>query len=195
LSNTKSNKELVEQLQNNDQVAFYVIYERYFKKLYGFVLRYIKVEADADEIVQEVFVKIWESRHKIQNYDSFESFLFTVAYNSTISLLRKRASEKRYLEHLFAIQEINHAPTVIEEMHYSELIENVRSLINELSPRQREIFLLSREEGLSHDQIAQKLGISVNTVKKHVSNVLEFLRTRMDKSLIINLLFVTLFFS
>ena len=100
MKNSKSNKELLLLLQKGDRVAFYNIYERYCKRLYGFVLRYIKVEADADEIVQEVFVKIWEARGKIDVYSSFESFLFTIAYNATISLLRKRANEKKYLEHL-----------------------------------------------------------------------------------------------
>ncbi|MDX8338685.1 RNA polymerase sigma-70 factor [Draconibacterium sp. IB214405] len=195
MSNTKPNKELIEQLCKDDQVAFYIIYERYFKKLYGFVYRYLKTEDDTDEIVQEVFVKIWESRHKIQKFESFESFLFTVAYNTTISLLRKRASEQKHIEHLFSIQEINQAPTVIDEIHYSELNAKVRSLMNELSERQREIFILSRDEGLSHEQIAQQLGISVNTVKKHVSNALEFLRTRMSNSLTMSTLFITLFFS
>ncbi|WP_167615602.1 RNA polymerase sigma factor [Maribellus sediminis] len=195
MSTTKPNKELIDQLRNDDQVAFYLIYDRYFKRLYSFVFRYIKIEADADEIVQEVFVKIWESRHKIQNYSSFESLLFTIAYNTTITLLRKRAREKKYMEQVSAMQQVNNAPDVIDEIHYRELNEKVKGLINELSPRQREIFLLSREEGLGHEQIAQKLGISVNTVKKHVSNALEFLKSGMGNALIANVLYVTLFFS
>ena len=103
---TKSDKDLLLLIQKDDKVAFYNIYERYSRRLYGFVIRYIKLEADAEEIVQEVFVKIWESRNKIDVYSSFEFFLFTIAYNTTMSLLRKRSSEKKYLDHLKAIQEI-----------------------------------------------------------------------------------------
>jgi RNA polymerase sigma-70 factor (ECF subfamily) len=195
LKNTKANTELVILLKKGDRVAFYNIYERYCKRLYGFVLRYIKVEADADGIVQEVFIKIWESRNKLDAYTSFESFLFTIAYNTTISLLRKRANEKKYMDHLKSIQQIQKAPDLIDEIQLKELNEQVHNLLNELTPRQKEIFQLSREDGLTHNEIAKKLNISLNTVKKHMANALSFLKSRIDNSLIVNLLFVYLFLS
>ncbi len=189
---TKSNKELLLLIQKDDKVAFYNLYERYGKRLYGFVLRFLKQEADAEEIVQEVFIKIWESRSKIDIYSSFESFIFTIAYNATISLLRKRISENKYLKYLKTIQ-IENTPEIIEEIHYQELNDKVQSLLNELTPRQKEIFTLSREVGLSHSEIAEKLNISVLTVKKHISNTLSFLRSNLDNTMVINLLFVCLF--
>ena len=174
-------------------VAFYQLYERYSRRLYGFVLRYIKQEADAEEIVQEVFIKIWEKRKTIDVYSSFESFLFTVAYNATISQFRKRASEKKYLEHLKSLQQFESAPDLTDEIHFNELNEKVQALLNELTPRQKEIFQLSREQGLAHDEIAKKLDISVNTVKKHITNTLAFLKSRIDNSQMFNLLFFYLF--
>ena len=190
---TKSNQELLILLREGDRVAFYNIYERYCKRLYGFVLRYIKQEADAEEIVQEVFIKVWEARTKIDVYSSFESFLFTVAYNATISLFRKRVSEKKYLEHLKSLQQSEYVPDAANEIHFNELNEKVQALLNELTPRQKEIFQLSREEGLTHEEIAKKLDISVNTVKKHMTNTLAFLKSNIDNSLMVNLLFVCLF--
>lgn len=190
---TKSNSELILLIQKDDRVAFYHIYERYSKRLFGFVLRYIKQKEDAEEIVQEVFVKIWESRNKIDAYSSFESFLFTIAYNTTISLLRKRSSEKIYLEYLKSLQQCANSPDLIDEIQYNELNNRVQTLLNELTPRQKEIFQLSREDGLSHDEIAKKLDISVNTVKKHMGNTLAFLKSQIDSSLTINLLFAYLF--
>jgi RNA polymerase sigma-70 factor (ECF subfamily) len=163
--------------------------------LYGFVFRYIKVEADVDELVQEVFIKIWESRGKIDAHSSFESFLFTIAYNSTISLLRKKANEHKYIEHLKSIQQVQKAPDLIDEIYYNELSEKVLLLINNLTPRQKEIFQLSRDEGLSHEEIAQKLNISVNTVKKHMVNTLSYLKSHIDNTLIVNILFASLFLS
>ncbi len=195
MKNSKSNTELIKLLQKGDRVAFYNIYERYCKRLFGFVLRYIKVEADAEGIVQEVFIKIWESRNKLDAYTSFESFLFTIAYNTTISLLRKRANEHKYLEHLISIQQIHKAPDLIDEIQLNELNEQIQTLLEELTPRQKEIFHLSREEGLTHDEIAKKLDISLNTVKKHMANSLSFLKSRIDKSLVINVLFICLFLS
>lgn len=190
---TKSNSELILLIQKNDRVAFYNIYERYSKRLYGFVLRYIKQKEDTEEIVQEVFVKIWESRNKIDAYSSFESYLFTIAYNTTISLLRKRTIEQKYLEHLKSLQQPDNSPDLIDEIHFNELNDRVQTLLNELTPRQKEIFQLSREEGLSHDEIAKKLNISLNTVKKHMGNTLSFLKSQIDSNLTINLLFAYLF--
>jgi len=190
---TKSNKELLLLLQKGDRVAFYNIYERYCKRLYGFVLRYIKRGEEAEEIVQEVFIKLWEARSKIDVYSSFDSFLFTIAYNTTMSLFRKRIKEKKYKEYLQSLQQIEDAPDIIEEIHYNELSANVQKLLNQVTPRQREVFQLSREEGLTHEEIAKKLDISVNTVKKHMTNTLTFLKSNIDSSLMINLLFVYLF--
>ena len=190
---TKSNQELLLLLREGDRVAFYYIYERYCKRIYGFVLRYVKQEDDAQEIVQEVFIKLWEARAKIDAYSSFESFLFTIAYNSAISLFRKRTSEKKYLEHLKSLQQIENAPEVIDEIHFNELNNRLQALLSELTPRQKEIFHLSREEGLTHDEIARKLDISLNTVKKHMTNTLSFLKSNIDNGLMINLLFVWLY--
>ena len=174
-------------------LAFDAIYNKYCKRLYGFVIRYVKQEEDAEEIVQEVFMKIWETRSKIDIYSSFDSFLFTITYNSAISLLRKKASEKRYLDYLKSLQEVNLAPELTEEIQFHELNTKLQALLNELTPRQREIFQLSRNEGLSHREIAEKLDISVNTVKNHMVSILNYLRDKLDNGLMINLLFICLF--
>ncbi|MDO8952627.1 MAG: sigma-70 family RNA polymerase sigma factor, partial [Draconibacterium sp.] len=79
------------------------------------------------------------------------------------------------------------------EIQFNELNERVHLLLKELTPRQKEIFQLSREEGLTHEEIAKKLDISVNTVKKHIVNTLAFLKSHIDSSLMVNLLFVYLF--
>jgi RNA polymerase sigma-70 factor (ECF subfamily) len=110
-------------------------------------------------------------------------------------LLRKRANEQKYLEHLKSMQQVQKAPDLIDEIQLNELNEQIQSLLEELTPRQKEIFRLSREEGLSHDEIAKKLDISLNTVKKHMSNSLFFLKSRIDNSLAINVLFICLFLS
>lgn len=194
MKTNKSDKELILLLQKGDKIAFYNIYERYCKRLYGFVLRYIKVDADADEIVQEVFVKIWDSRNKINAHSSFDSFLFTIAYNATISLLRKKTNEKKYLEHLKSLQQVREAPDLINEIYFKELDDQITALLNKVPLRQKEIFQLSRYEGLSHDEIAKKLNITVNTVKKHMTNTLTFLKSNIDKGLLVNALFISLFF-
>jgi len=190
---TKSNKELLLLLQKGDSVAFYQLYERYSKRLYGFVLQYVKIDEDAEGIVQEVFIKIWEKRKTIDVYSSFESFLFTVAYNATISLLRKRVTENKYLAHLQSIQQVNNTNDATDELYFNELSEKLKALLNELTPRQKTIFLLSREEGLTHEQIAGKLNITLNTVKKHMANTISFLKNHLNNGLAVSVLFIHLF--
>ena len=195
MKSLKSNNEQIRLIQNGDMVAFYNLYERYSKKLYYFVLRYIKQEADADGIVQEVFIKIWKNRDKINVYSSFESYLFTIAYNTTISLFRRRLTERKYLEHLCSLQQVERSPDIVDDIYFNELNSKVHSLLNKLTPRQQEIYQLSREEGLTNEMIAQRLNISINTVKKHITNVLSFLKANIDKNIIISLLYIDLFIS
>lgn len=192
-NNLKSNSELLTLLKEGDILAFDALYEKYCKRIFAFIIRYVKFEADAEEIVQEVFLKIWENRSKIDVYSSFESYIFTISYNSTISLLRKRVSEKKYIERLKTLQVTDSAFELTDEVYYNELNSRIQSLLTELTPRQKEIFMLSRKDGLTHEEIAKKLGISSNTVKNHIVTTLNFLKSKIDNGLIINAFFIYLF--
>ncbi len=141
-----SNIELVKLLKKGDITAFDVIYKKYSRRLYGFVFGYVKQETDTEEIVQEVFLKIWKSRNKINVYSSFESFLFTVAHNATVNVLKKRAIEQKYVDHVKSLQQIDNTYELTDEIQYKELVAKYQDLLKELSPRQKEIFHLSREE-------------------------------------------------
>ena len=164
------------------------------RKLYGHASRILGDKEGSEDAVQEVFIKIWESRKKIDAYLPFESFLFTLAYNSTISLLRKRLSESKSREYLKAAQQIEYASSAVSEFHYKELNEKAQSLLQQLTPRQKEIFVLSREDGLTHKEIGERLKISENTVKNHLVTTLKFLKSNIDPELITSALFFYLFF-
>ncbi len=193
LSSQMSNSELLSLLKEGDMLAFDALYEKYCKRIFAFVVRYVKSETDAEEIVQEVFLKIWENKNKIDVYSSFESYIFTISYNSTISLIRKRVTEKKYIDYLKNLQVAEDVFELTDEVYYTELNGQIQSLLSELTPRQKEIFLLSREEGLTHDEIAKKLGISSNTVKNHIVTTLNFLRSKIDNGIVINAFFAYLF--
>ena len=193
MKTNKSNTELLLRLRQDDKVAFYNLYERYSKRLYSFVFRFIKQESDTEEIVQEVFVKIWEKRRTIDAYSSFESFLFTIAYNSTISLFRKRINEKKYLEHLYALQKESIVSELNDEIQFNDLKEQVSYLIEGLTPRQKEIYKLSRESGLTYQEIGNKLNISSTTVKKHMANILSYLKSNLRNNMLAALLYMYLF--
>jgi RNA polymerase sigma-70 factor (ECF subfamily) len=107
--------------------------------------------------------------------------------------LRKRVTEKKYIDFLISQQQEYIVNDSSVEIQFNELNDKVQLLLNELTPRQKEIFQLSRVEGLTHEEIAKKLNISANTVKNHMVTVLSFLRKSLDNNLLVNLLFISLF--
>ena len=186
------NKETIEKLKNGDMVAFDTIYRKYSPKLFGFIWKIIKVELDAEEIMQEVFMKIWEMRGKIETYTSFDSFLYTIAYNKSINLIRKKISEQKYIDFLKSLPELSE-PAAIDDLQFSELNEQINSLIQKLPPRQKEVFLLSREKELTYNEIASQLNISKNTVENHMVKALRYLRNNINDVSLLHSLFIFLF--
>ncbi len=187
------NFKTISRLKEGDLLAFDEIYSRYSNRLFCFVLKLIKQEQDAEEIVQEVFLKLWRSRDKIDLHTSFDSFVFTIAYNHTMSMLRKRVHEQKYLNHLAGLQRTSEAEDIIDELTFQEIQGCYLRLLEQLSPRQREVFLLSRDEKLTYKEIAGKLDISVNTVEIHMTKALRFMKDNLGKSLVANSLFISLF--
>lgn len=173
--------------------AFDLIYEQYSHKLFSFVFKILKNDTDTEEIVQEVFVKIWESRHKLESSNLLNSYIFTIAYNHSISLIRKNINSKKYLEHLRYSSIIHSSPSQISKLEFDELSDKVENLIERLPERQKQVFRLNREQGLSYSEIADQLGISKNTVENHMVKALRYLRQNLDNSYLINILFTLLF--
>lgn len=185
------NHDLLTRLKKGDIQAFDQVYELYFHKLFSFVLKIVKSEADADDIVQEVFVKIWESRHKLDDYQLLNSFIFTIAYNGSIDILRKRISNHKYVEHLKK-SSIGIAESV-NEVEYKEFLYHVEKLISNLPERQKQVYLLHKEQGLTYPEIADRLSISKNTVENHMGKALSSLRQKVSHALLNNILFGHIF--
>ena len=186
-------QDLLTRLKLGDILAFDQIYELFSHKLYSFIFKILKNEAEADDVVQEVFVKIWESRNQLGDYKLLNSYIFTIAYNTSISLIRKRISGSAYLEHLKYSATLNALDDSVSEVEYNDLSNYVEKLIDKLPERQKQVYLLHRQDGLTYPEIADKLGISKNTVENHMVKALKFLRENMDNSLIASLLYVYLF--
>ncbi|MDD4429676.1 MAG: sigma-70 family RNA polymerase sigma factor, partial [Paludibacter sp.] len=121
--------EILIRLKNGDMLAFDRIYELYSHKLFSFVSKILKNEAEADDIVQEVFMKIWESKHKLEDYKLLNSYIFTIAYNNSIDLIRKRINNTKYLEHLKNSASINVSPTIVSQIEFNELNNQAEKLI------------------------------------------------------------------
>jgi len=185
-------KKLIVALKANDHKAFDSLFRKYAQKLYNFSLVLIKDKFVAEEMVQVVFLKIWEKRHLIEEHYSFQSFLFTIAHHEIISWIRKTQSEQRktLIFHTNNSLVTNETEIKIEFQNYETLAEQLIELLPE---KRRLIFNLSRKEGLSNKEIAQKLSLSLKTVENQMTAALRFLRKNLEKESILGLLYYALF--
>jgi RNA polymerase sigma-70 factor (ECF subfamily) len=189
-------EQCVERFMNGDMRAFDEIYSFFSVKLYKFVDSIIKSEQDAQDLVQEVFVKVWENRHRLKKKSSFNSYLFTVAYNSTISFLRKKVKEPQYVDFINSIQEEEVELNFSDDSNENEVREKINLLIEQMPKKQREVFKLKYFQQMSYVEIAKNMGISVNTVENHIVRAHKFLKANLKNgsTSLSLLLFFNLFF-
>jgi RNA polymerase sigma-70 factor (ECF subfamily) len=179
--NQQDDRELVSRLQAGDIIAFDNIYKKFNRKLFRFAYYILKSREDAENIVQEVFVKIWENREKIRLHNSFSSYIFTITHHTTIDLLRQKLKDNKFKDYLLSLQEPfeNKVQTDVE---FAEAQSQAQEAIAKLTERQRQIYLMHREDGLTYNEIADKLRISINTVENHMVAALKTLREHLKTS-------------
>jgi|ERR1035437_4016591 RNA polymerase sigma-70 factor (ECF subfamily) len=188
----KNESLLVQNLSKGNLLAFNTLYNEYSNRLYRFALGYLKSEAEAEELVQEVFTKIWEKRADLKRELSFKSFLFTIAFN----IIRRHFRTKAYLSEYFKTGVISEPDMqTSQKISYDSLYQYVTELVNQLPERRKEIFIKSRFEGLSINEIAEKLKISHKTVENQLTDALKFIRTNLNRENIPVILFFFLFIS
>lgn len=173
--NTCNNAELVRLLTNDDEGAFKKIYEAYRNRVYNVAFRYLKCDMQSQEVVQEVFLKLWIKRNDIKVDAPIEAWLFTVAKNNTLNKLKKIATENKakvYLKYTWKGNE----DTTFDRVRNSECSLQINKALKTLSQNQLKVYTLAREENLSHLQIAALLNISPLTVKTHMSRALQHLK-------------------
>jgi len=186
-------KELVESLQKGDVEAFDLLYEKYSGKLYAFGLKYLKSTDEAEELVQSVFLKIWEGHKNLKEESSFKSYLFTIAYHSICNLFRKRKYRQQFVNETIA-ENPNLSFRIEENIDYGSLLEQVEKIIEMLPERQKSIFRKSRNEGKSSKEIAEELNISPGTIDNYISESLKFIRNRLRNEEFILILPFLLYF-
>lgn len=182
-------KELVEKLRQGDSFAFEVLFYKYRNKVKGFAVKLVPAQVDPEEIVQEVFVKLWLRKETLNAEKNFQSFLFSIAKNLVLDHLKSAVNRRMYF-----VSEHFQQDLLADEDVDSQLTEDKEAkllqLINEIPERRREIFRLSRFEGMSYKQIALHLNISENTVDSQIRNALAFLRKEFRKFVVLAFLFI-----
>jgi RNA polymerase sigma-70 factor (ECF subfamily) len=188
-----ADSELVERLQKGDVVAFDLIYEKYSGKLYAFGLKYLRSTAESEELVQSIFLKLWENYRNLKKESSFKSYLFTIAYNDICKLFRKRNYLQKFVSE--TLYENSQSSSETEnDIDYQSVLERVKQIVDKLPERQKTIFLKSRQEDKSTKEIAKEVGLSPGTIDNYISESLKFIRNRLHNEELSIFLFFSLFF-
>jgi RNA polymerase sigma-70 factor (ECF subfamily) len=176
-------RECFQNLAKGDASAFETIFELYKKRVFGVALKMLKSETEAEEIVQEVFLSIWLAKSNLSHINDPEAYLFTITYH-TIYIRLKKASRNQELlntiiHHLTQIQN-----TTDETIAAHETGKLINEAIQQLPPQQRAVYELNKEEGLSYDEIAERMHLSRNTVRNHLAEAMKTIRAFLKKAAI-----------
>jgi RNA polymerase sigma-70 factor (ECF subfamily) len=187
----KTEFELVQDLRRGVYDAFDELFNEYCSTIFHFAVSILKSKEEAEEVVQNTFLIVWEKRQSIDYRQSFKSFIFTIAHNITIDTFRRKIKEKKYRDHVLINASIFYDQ---EEFHISnDLLRNVERIIEELPDRRREIFKLRKEKGFSYKKIADELDISVKTVENSINLAVKYIKSRINKGSLIILFLISLF--
>ena len=170
-----------------------MLFNYYYPRLYSFSKSFLKLEDGIDDILQEVFIRIWQNRKTIKSAESFNSYIFTITRNLLLNELRSRLNDQKIKGQILKAS-LPEEYVSFEKTDYLELKEKIEEVIGELPPKQREIFRMSRSEGLSHKEIAEKLNISTKTVEYHITQSINTLKSKLEALGLLSLLYFYLFF-
>jgi len=185
-------KILLKQVAERDEQAFKALFDAHRGRLYTYILGMIRSKEVAEELVMDVFLKIWLAKDVVIQIENFDAFLFRVAYNKSIDFLRSAARDPVFRNLLWNDIEMAgdvHADSTVMQREYENKLREAVSL---LTPQRKEVYVLSREKGFSHADIARKLHLSKSTVSNHIVEAQRFIRSylvsHMDLAMVILIL-------
>jgi len=176
MNNNNNESEVVSRLRNGDEGAFISLFNSYKDKLYSFVLSLTHSEDDASDVVQNVFLKLWQNKSSLPLIDNVNAYLFTIAQHDVLDGLRKYARYKLFCSQLDDNEEEHGAHTPYDDLLSGEIRDKYKEAVNHLTPQQQKIFLMHYEQGMTHAEIAKELNLSVSTVQNHSFRAIESIR-------------------
>ncbi|TDB65981.1 RNA polymerase sigma-70 factor [Arundinibacter roseus] len=172
-------------VQDGDYVAYRELFTRYYRSLCTYAMRVVVVREVAEEVVSDVFVKLWKNREQIEVHTSFEAYMYRAVRNQSLDYLKLRMHRVYERESLESIQwNLAYADhyTPAEEVVFNEFYDRMERYINDLPRQCQLIFRMSREEGLRYREIADQLKISIKTVETQMGRALKVLRERVPEN-------------
>lgn len=175
-------QELLQQIANGDERALEIIFTNYRGKIHNYLLHITKSREAAEEMLMDIFLKLWVGRDMLVEIYNLEGFLFKVAHNKALDFFKTTARQERlyksYAEH-FRLQEADQNPYIQLDETSLQLLNEA---INQLTPRRKLIYTLSREQNMTYDQIAQHLQLSRKTVKNSMLTALNSIRQHLKNN-------------
>lgn len=185
-------REVIKKLRNGDVHSFDEVFRKFNKRIYFFSVSYLKSREEAEGIVQEVFLSLWKNRTRIELQSDFKAYLFTITFNAIKKRFRKLERERKHLA-AYSLSVNTKDDSSDPEVEYNQLTELLEKSIDQLPGRQKEIFLLSKREGLTAEEIAERLKISKRTVENHLFRAKTFLKNSLVDGRLLSLLFFWMF--
>ena len=191
---TYNERELLQRVADGDQDAFARIFEMYRQRLYTYLLGIIKSAAVAEDILVDVFMKLWIGREMLVRIENLEGFLHKVAYNKAMDFFKTTARHAR-LQQVYAQRISDQTERSLDEGLIDEECRRIlQNAINQLPPQRKLIYTLSREQGLTHEEIARALNLSRNTVKSTIMaatrSISEYLQKKYPGNAALSVLFL-----
>jgi RNA polymerase sigma-70 factor (ECF subfamily) len=185
-------KKTIHRFKEGDAEAFDLIYHQYAKKMYYFALGMVKDEESAKDLVQEVFINLWEKKEQVNINLNLDNYIFTIVYNSIRKFFRKKAIETKVIDNI-----TKNSPEMIKSsdgtLIYNELFEIASNTIEKLPHKRKQVYKLSKQEGMKIKEIAIKLNISHRTAENHLARALKYLKEELAGISLLALLFFHLF--
>ncbi len=186
--------ELAQRIKLGEKPAFQELYERYAPRIYHFSNSYLKNETDAEELVQDVFLKIWEKREILEASQNLKAYIFKIAVNSIYDFIRRKNIENAYKD-FSRLNYTNQNDDTWHSVVYEEMKTTLDTLIQQMPEQRRRIFDLSKNKGLTNDEIALRLGLSKRTVENQLYRAVSFLKNQLQNKSLLALLFFFIWYS
>lgn len=183
-------------IKNGDEKAFEAMFRFYYKPLYNYARELLKDEYLAEEVIEDIFVRLWENRTQIKIESSLKSYLFKSTYHNCLNRIKHKEVEDKYKTfflHHMPVGESNEALSdefPLSDILGAELEVMISKAIESLPDQCRQVFMMSRFQQMKHEEIAEKLNISVNTVRTHIARALQKLRIELKDYLPFLLIFL-----
>jgi RNA polymerase sigma-70 factor, ECF subfamily len=192
-------KRVLNELRYGSKKAFEYVFKAYYNQLCRYAEEILRDSEQAKDVVENLFVSVWENRKKLDIHSSFRSYLYKSTYNLCLNEIRKKKNEDKYKDFFLRHTEVTNAHEYgsnsypLSRIIEKELDAEIEKVIDELPPQCKKIFLLSRVDMLTHNQIAQKLDISVNTVKSQIMIALKKIQSSFGKAFFRTIALIVLF--